>query len=72
MNFSANRDPTTTRGPDRRWHVRSPQVLPPGCRDGLDGRAMTSATARTGAARTGFSEAEPPRERRRFPESGSE
>lgn len=60
------------RGPDRRWRVRTPDVLLPERRDGFDRRAMSSTTVRTGAVRTGYGEAPPHRERRRFPEAGME
>ena len=60
------------RGADRRWRARALGQLLAERRDGLDRRAMTSTVVRTGAVRTGFGEATPRRERRRFPESGME
>lgn len=62
----------TPRGHDRRWRARSPELLLVERRDGLDRRALSSTVVRTGAVRTGFGEAPPRRERRRFPESGME
>jgi len=60
------------RGPDRRWHARGPGLLLPERRDGFDRRQMESVPAMPGTIRPGVGEALPPRERRRYPDSGME
>lgn len=64
----------TSRGPDRRWHNRGPGLLLPEQRDGFDRRAPIAGPApgNAGIIRPGVGEARPPRERRRYLDSGME
>jgi hypothetical protein len=62
-----------TRGPDRRWHNRGPGLLLPEQRDGFDRRAgPVTPPGNQGVIRPGVGEARPPRERRRYLDSGME
>lgn len=62
------------RGPDRRWHNRGPGLLLPEQRDGFDRRALLKGAVPAGpvSIRPAPGEAQPPIERRRYPESGME
>ena len=61
------------RGADRRWHARGPGLLLPERRDGFDRRApVAPAPGVQGVIRPGVGEARPPRERRRYLDSGME
>lgn len=61
------------RGPDRRWRNQvGAGLLLPERRDGLDRRALLPAPSTRGLIRPGVGEARPPRERRRYLDSGME
>jgi len=61
------------RGPDRRWRARGTGLLLPERRDGFDRRALVAPTpGQQGTIRPGHGEARPPRERRRYLDSGME
>lgn len=60
------------RGPDRRWRAHDLARLAPERRDGFDRRAGPIRAAMPGGIRPLPGEAPPPRERRRFPDAGTE
>lgn len=61
------------RSSDRRWRSRQSGQLPPGRREGFDRRALAApAPSKRGMIRAGIGEARPPRQRRRYLDSGME